>query len=138
MNQRDTENMNVFVVEDALEVRTRLVALVNRVPGATVAGEAATVREAVEGVLRTNADTVLLDLQLKDGTGLEVLAQVKPQRPLVRVIVLTNFATPQHRQASRAAGADIFLDKSQEFGMIPGILQNWMAQEQAIQPTSGS
>lgn len=127
MDKQSNGHMNIFVVEDAAEIRTRLVAMVNRVPGATVAGEAATVREAVDGVLASDADTMLLDLQLKDGSGLEVLAQLKPRRPSLRVIVLTNFVTPQHREASQAAGADVFLDKSQEFGLIPNILREWIA-----------
>jgi DNA-binding NarL/FixJ family response regulator len=97
------------------------------VPGAVVAGEADTVREAIDGVLATDADTLLLDLQLKDGSGLYVLAELKARRPAVRIIVLTNFATLQHRQASQAAGADVFLDKSQEFGLIPKILGEWIA-----------
>jgi DNA-binding NarL/FixJ family response regulator len=44
----------------------------------------------------------------------------------VRVIVLTNFATAQHRQASRAAGADAFLDKSQDFALVPQLLREWI------------
>ncbi len=81
---------------------------------------------AIDGVLSTAADTVLLDLQLTDGNGLDVLAAVKPQRPGIHVIVLSNFATPQYRQASLAAGADVFLDKSQEFGRVPEILRSWL------------
>jgi len=118
--------MNIFVVEDAFEIRKRLVAMVRTVPGVNVIGEADSVSEAVEGVLGSTADTLLLDLQLKNGNGLEVLARVKQVRPELRVIVLTNFATQQYRQASLSAGAEFCLDKSQEFGLVPGILRNWL------------
>ena len=47
--------------------------------------------------------------------------------PQVRVIVLSNFSSAQHRQASLALGADLFLDKSQEFGRVPEILRAWQA-----------
>ena len=118
--------MNVFVAEDAPQVRSRLVAMVQRVPGAIVSGEAETVRETIDAVLHSHVGALLLDLQLKDGSGLEVLSTVKRERPLVRVIVLTNYATAQHRQASRAAGADAFLDKSQDFGLVPQLLREWI------------
>jgi len=108
--------LKVFVVEDAVQVRKRLIALLQTVPGVTVVGEADSVAAAVAGVAATAADTVLLDLQLADGSGLEVLAAIKPQHPGLRVIVLSNFNSPQHRRASLAHGADLFLDKSQEFG----------------------
>lgn len=83
-------------------------------------------RGAIDGALTSAADTLLLDLQLIDGNGLDVLAAVKPQRPGMHVIVLSNFATPQHRRASLAAGADVFLDKSQEFARVPEILRGWL------------
>lgn len=115
------------MVEDAAAVRTRLIALLGTVPGVEVVGEAESVRAAIDGVLATAADTVLLDLQLIDGNGLDVLAAVKRQQPGIHVIVLSNFATPQYRQASLTAGADFFLDKSQEFGRVPEILRGWLA-----------
>ncbi|MCW5633024.1 MAG: response regulator transcription factor [Rubrivivax sp.] len=118
--------MNVFVVEDAPQVRSRLVALLQAVAGVQVVGEADTVRSAVAGILDTSPDAVLLDLQLLDGNGLDVLAAVKPQRPDMHVVVLSNFATPQYRDASLAAGAEVFLDKSHDFARLPSILQGWL------------
>jgi len=116
--------MNVFVVEDAPEVRKRLVAMLRTVRGVDVVGEAESVRGAVDGVLSTAVDVMLLDLQLADGSGLEVLAAVRPQRPGLYVIVLSNFVnTQQYRDASLAAGADVVLDKTSEFGRVREILR---------------
>lgn len=123
---RDEYGMNVFVVEDAPEVRKRLVAMLGTVAGVDVVGEADSVRGAIDGALAAATDVLLLDLQLTDGNGLDVLAAVKPARPGLRTIVMSNFANPQYRQASLAAGADVFLDKSQEFARVPGILRGWL------------
>jgi DNA-binding NarL/FixJ family response regulator len=118
--------MKVFVAEDSPEIRKRLLALLRTVPEVAVVGEAESVGEAIAGVVDSACDVVLLDLQLADGSGLEVLPQVKAQRPSVRVIVLTNFAMAQYREASLAAGADVFLDKSREFGRVPEVLREWL------------
>lgn len=118
--------MNVYVVEDAPQVRSRLVAMVRAIPGVSVVGEADSVSAAIAGLEALTPDALLLDLQLADGNGLEVLAAIKPQRPDLHVIVLSNFATSQYRAASLAAGADVFLDKSQEFGRVPNILRSWI------------
>jgi DNA-binding NarL/FixJ family response regulator len=118
--------LKVFVVEDAAEVRKRLTALLRAIPGVAVVGEAESVRGAIEEVPSSGANVLLLDLQLADGNGLDVLAALKPQRPALRVIVLSNFATAPYRQASLAAGADVFLDKSQEFGRVPDTLRRWL------------
>lgn len=118
--------MNIFVVDDALEVRNRLVAILQTVQGVQVVGESDSVPGAIAGALKQDVDTLLLDLQLIGGSGFDVLAAIRPQRPDMRVIVLSNFSTPQYRQASLAAGADVFLDKSQEFTRIPEILRGWL------------
>jgi DNA-binding NarL/FixJ family response regulator len=125
--------VKVFVVEDSPAVRKRLVAMISTVAGIEVAGEADSVRTAADGVLAAAVDVILLDLQLLDGNGLDVLARVKPVRPDIRVIVLSNLATPQYRDASLAAGADVFLDKSHEFGRVPEILRGWLAAPEAAQ-----
>jgi len=116
--------MNVFVVEDAPEVRKRLVAMLRAIAGVTVVGEADSVRGAVDGVQASAAEVMLLDLQLADGSGLEVLSAVKSQQPDLYVIVLSNFANAtQYRDASLAAGADVVLDKTTEFGRVREILR---------------
>ena len=126
MGKADGNPMNIFVAEDAPEIRKRIIAMVRTVAGINVIGEAESVSEAIDGVLGSATDALLLDLQLKDGMGLEVLARVKQARPELHVIVLTNFAIPQYRQASLSAGAEFCLDKSREFGLVPGILRSWL------------
>jgi two-component system, NarL family, response regulator DevR len=126
MSKAGGNPMNIFVAENAPEIRKRIIAMLRTVAGVNVIGEADSVRETIDGVLGSAVDALLLDLQLKDGMGLEVLARVKQARPGLHVIVLTNLATPQYRQASLSAGAEFCLDKSQEFGLVPGILRNWL------------
>jgi DNA-binding NarL/FixJ family response regulator len=103
----------VFIVEDSPMVRKRLVAMMDETEGVSVVGEADTEKAAVEGILRTRPDWVLLDVQLTDGNGIEVLRQVRKQVPDTGFIVLTNFNTPQYRRVCIQEGASHFLDKMQ-------------------------
>ena len=118
--------MNVLVVEKAAEIRVRLVEMLRAIAGVQCIGEADSVSDALEKGLDRRADTLLIDLQPTGGAGLELLARLKRARPALHVIVLTNFASPQYRQASLAAGADRCLDKSREFGLVPLILREWI------------
>jgi DNA-binding NarL/FixJ family response regulator len=108
----------VFIVDDLPSMRDRLRELVGDIDGTNVVGDAGTPADAIDGILRTQPDCVLLDYQLVDGTGVDVLRAVHPQLPQVAFIVLTNHATTQHRRACLDAGARFFLDKSTEFGLI--------------------
>jgi DNA-binding NarL/FixJ family response regulator len=110
--------ISVFIVDDMPTMRERLRELVSDIDGVEVVGDAGTPADAIEGILRTHPQCVLLDYQLDGGTGVDVLRAVHPQSPEVAFIVLTNHATPQHRRACLAAGARYFLDKSAEFGNV--------------------
>lgn len=115
--------MKIFVVEDSTPVRERLIEMIGEVDGFELAGQAATLDEAVGGILRTRPDIAIFDIQLAAGSGIDALTKVKRELPGLRAIVLTNYATPQHEKASVDAGAEYFLDKSADFEKIAGILE---------------
>ena len=117
--------LRVFLVEDAPAIRTRLAAMLNSIPDVALVGEAESVRGAIEGIGDKNPDAVVLDLQIIGGSGLEVLRTVHATSPMIRFAVLSNFATDQHRKACLAAGAEHFLDKSEEFPRIKDIMGAW-------------
>ena len=117
--------LTVFLVEDSLAIRARLAETIRGIEGAELVGEAGTVGEAIEGIRSTHPGAVILDLQLEDGSGLEVLRAVRLASPALHVAVLTNYATDQHRRACIDAGAEFFLDKSSEFPRIREIVNGW-------------
>jgi DNA-binding NarL/FixJ family response regulator len=112
----------LFVVEDSPSIRTRLVELLGEIEGASIVGEAATPDEAVAGILRTKPDCVVLDFQLINGTGVDVLRAVHPASPQIAFVVLTNHPTAQYRRVCMEAGARFFLDKSSEFGKLKQVV----------------
>lgn len=117
----------VFLVEDSPAIRARLAATIRGIRGAELVGEAGSVDAAIDGIRATRPGAVILDLQLEDGSGLEVLRAVQTAAPALHVAVLTNYATDQHRRACMDAGAEYFLDKSSDFPRIREIVQGWAA-----------
>lgn len=109
---------NVFVVEDSPAIRARLLELLRLIDNVRIVGEADTPSSAVQGILDTQPDCVVLDIQLIGGTGMEVLRAITPLAPDINFIVLTNHATPQYRRLYMQAGARWFFDKTEEFERI--------------------
>ena len=67
-------------------------------------------------VMETNMpEIVLLDLQLPDMSGIEVLKKIKKDYPTTAVIVLSNNSVPYNRSTCIKEGAEGFYDKSTEF-----------------------
>lgn len=114
--------MEVLVVDDSPAVRLRVVARLTEA-GLEVIAEAGTVAEALACVAARVPDAIVLDLQLPDGNGLDVLPVVKACVPAPVVVVLTNAGPPSYRARCLARGADAVLDKSTEFeGLVPTLL----------------
>jgi len=114
--------MKVFIVEDSDPIRRRLTTTLSDMDGIEVVGSAQTEREAIQGILGCLPAVAILDIQLREGNGMNVLEEVKRRLTDLKVIILTNFAYPQYRRRCLQAGADYFLDKSSEFMAVESIL----------------
>ena len=92
----------------------------SRLPGVEVVGTADTERGAVAMTRAHEVDAIILDLQLKEGTGFGVLRALGKARPAV--IVLTNFSLPVFADRARELGVEQFLDKGMDFDRLPAAL----------------
>jgi DNA-binding NarL/FixJ family response regulator len=117
----------VYIVEDSASIRARLVEMLNDIDGVSIVGEAETPLDAIEGILETQPDCVVLDYQLIGGTGVEVVRTVHPISPAVSFIVMTNHPDPQYRRICVEAGASEFFDKSTEFWKIKDVISQLVA-----------
>jgi len=124
-----TAPLRVLLVEDSPLIRERLAeSLVD--PGRIeIVGDADSEAAAIALVQSSQWDALVLDLQLKSGTGLGVLRALKTiRRPNTSVIVLTNYAFPQYRAKSLSMGADFFFDKAREYHRVREVLDSLAAQ----------
>ena len=118
--------MKVIIIDDSVEIRERLTAMLGEIPGVEIAGQATTVAEAISAVYLLKPDMMILDLRLPDGNGLEVLRLLQGEQARTRAIVLTNYAYPQDEKRARAAGAFAFLNKAKEFGRVADLIRSLM------------
>jgi two-component system, NarL family, response regulator DevR len=119
--------MKVFIIEDSALMYARISQAVKAIDGMVVSGAASDAQGALSAIRATNPDAIIVDIQLREGSGLDVVKQIKAERPETKTLVLSNSATEPYLHAARVAGADYFLDKSTEFGQLAGILNGWLA-----------
>ena len=127
--------MQIYIVEDSAAVRTRLEALLSQVPGASVAGSAAGAAQATREILARRPDMVVLDLNLADGGGFDVLRALRAQAPEIDVYMLSNFSAYPYRQLAERLGARGFFDKTREFERVREVAAD-KAQEAQCTPSS--
>jgi DNA-binding NarL/FixJ family response regulator len=122
----------VFLAEDSPLIRERLEAMIT-VAGAAPAGFAISVGAAIDAILLTRPDLVILDMQLADGTGFDVLRAVRAQAPEIDIYFFSNFAADPYRQLAERLGAKGFFDKSREFGLMRDVVAQLAEARQAQQ-----
>jgi two-component system, OmpR family, response regulator len=114
--------LRVLLVEDSPVICGLIAGIINDVQGVRVAESVDCERDAIEAVGRLDVDVVILDLQLRKGTGFGVLRALREMQQKPIAVVLTNFALKSYRETALALGARDFLDKSRDYDRLPAIL----------------
>jgi DNA-binding NarL/FixJ family response regulator len=111
-----------FIVEDSPVIRENLIATLEEMVALKVVGMA----EDEEGAVRWlrsaggECDLVIIDIFLKTGSGLGVLREARGAFAQRRLVVLSNYATPDMRRRCHELGADRVFDKSSELDELIG------------------
>ena len=122
MPARESRVSRVFVIEDSDVVRALWRTVVAKIAGLSLSGEFNRASTAIAAIRREAPHVVLLDINLSDGNGMEVLRVVAAEYPMTKVIVVSNCADPTHRKYFTKAGAYAFYDKSHELAAMRRML----------------
>ena len=114
--------MKVFIVDDSPLIRERLREMLAEIPGIHLAGQTSQFSGTLETVLAAKPDVIILDVQLSDGSGINILKKLKlSETPLIKII-LTAFPNSIYRRRCMEAGADYFLDKTVDFDHLAEVI----------------
>ena len=110
------------MVEDSELLAERLREVLGQIAGVEVVGTVRDERAAVALNEEGGIHVLILDLQLKNGTGFGVLRSLGEDRPAV--IVFTNYALPEYRRRAEQLGVEYFLNKSLDFERLPEVIRS--------------
>ena len=91
--EQPMSKIRVLIVDDHPFFRSGLIQWLNQQESVTSCGEAGSVAEARAAVTETDPDVILMDLRLGDGEGLELIRELAPQNPGIRIVALSNQET---------------------------------------------
>jgi two-component system response regulator DevR len=106
----EAEQVTVYLVDDHELVREGLRGLLQGA-GFVVVGEAATVDEAVPGILATRPSVAILDVRLSDGSGVDICRRITRQAPATACLMLTSYDDDDALFDAIEAGASGYLLK---------------------------
>jgi DNA-binding NarL/FixJ family response regulator len=114
--------MEIYIVEDSPLIFSRLSDMLDSLPGVIVLGHAAGADDAVREIVRWKPDLVVLDLELDQGNGFDVLRAVKAQAPQTDVYMFTNYIAEPIREQAKQLGASRFFDKTKDFEKLRDLI----------------
>ena len=115
--------MKVLIADGSALIRNRLIDSLKDNKDIEIIGQAKNAIETIAALWKLNPDTVVMDIQMPTGSGIEVLQSIKKHKPSTCVIVLTSSDDPAYREKCMALGAHSFLDKATEFYRVAEILK---------------
>lgn len=113
--------LKTYIVEDNATIRENLIGTLEELACIQALGWAESETEAKAWLSQQPAphwDLAIVDLFLKQGSGLGVLEACRTRRPGQRVVVLSNYATADMRKRCIELGADAVFDKSNEIDAL--------------------
>jgi len=112
--------LRVALVDDSERIRARLAEMLGEIPNVEIAFAADTEGDAVRLIAQEAWDVLILDLQLRVGTGLGVLKAMQGLRGQDEraAMIFTNYGFRQYRERTMALGADYFFDKAKDFDAL--------------------
>lgn len=118
-----SKQTSVFIVDDSPIIRERIIEKVEMIPSVSNVLEAKDYKSANLIIDKETPDIAILDIQLPDGSGIDLLVKIKQKRKETVVIMLTNYPYSIIRKRCDDLGADYFFDKSTEFEKLLEVLE---------------
>lgn len=114
------QRLKTYIVEDSPVIRESLIAALEEMAPIDVVGVAEDEASAVRwlGERDNSADLVIVDIFLKQGSGLGVLRLADRASAPRTMVVLSNHATPEIRRKCAELGANKVFDKSNELDAL--------------------
>jgi DNA-binding NarL/FixJ family response regulator len=117
MNKNKVKKV-VLVVDDSLVVLERMIPMLQDSQNVEFVVHAGSYKEALAVLQEIKPDCILLDIQLPDQSGIELLRLVRERYDRILVFMMTNMASDHYRAICKEMGASRFFDKSMDFARI--------------------
>ncbi|MGO9932443.1 MAG: response regulator [Steroidobacteraceae bacterium] len=115
--------LRVVLVEDSAMLASHVRELIEQLPGMQLMGIADNQTDAIKMLADVQPQVLILDLHLREGNGFGVLRGMTRVETPPKVVVLTTYGLPEYRRQAQKLGVTAFLDKSNDYYLLPGLLR---------------
>ena len=129
------DRTHILIVDDHPIVRQGLERLVDAEPDLAIAAEVATADDALQVLDRQRVDFVILDIGLKQGSGLDLIGQIRTRRPDLPILILSMHQERFYAERALRSGAQGYVMKQSDPGEIVPAIRRILAGELYLSPS---
>jgi two-component system nitrate/nitrite response regulator NarL len=119
-----SEAKRLYVIDDHASFRRTLATALAAIPGLEVVGDTGDVAESMRAVAALQPEVILVDLRLPERAALEAIAAIRAACPTARILALTRSEEAAELSAALHAGADGYVVKNLEDGLLVSSVQH--------------
>jgi DNA-binding NarL/FixJ family response regulator len=116
------QELVVLLVDDSTLILDKIISILRDIKNIGRVVRASNADQALALIEATIPDIVLMDIFLGDRIDLSLLPFMKQAYPTIEIVILTNYSQGPYRDTCKRLGAHHFLDKSNDFDLIPMII----------------
>lgn len=117
------KKIEILVADDHAIIRDGLKQIFEDTDDIVVAGEAATGHETLAKVRQQDWDVLLLDMSMPGRNGLDLIRQIKTEKPALPVLVLSMHSEEQYALRALRAGASGYLTKESDSELLAAVVR---------------
>src|SRR5512137_2500925 len=108
------QNLKLLIVDDSALMCTHLAQILSEIEGVEVVGTSFNAADAYRVIENDTPDVAILDINLPDGNGIDILKKIKEKCLTTKAIMFTHYPFPQYETQCSHLGAEYFFDKGRE------------------------
>ncbi len=103
--------LKILIADDHAIVREGIKQILAEIPDKVTTDEAVNGQEVIQKVWNNNYDMILLDISMPGRSGLDILKQLKSEKPALKILILSMYPEEQYAIRALKAGASGYLTK---------------------------
>jgi DNA-binding NarL/FixJ family response regulator len=123
----DKPKVKIFLVDDHPLVREWLTNLIHQQPDLVVCGESEDAPHALQDISTAKPDVTIVDISLKQSSGIELIKNIKRLHPSIAIIVLSMHDERLYAERALRAGARGYIMKSETAKKVVAVIRQVLA-----------